>query len=211
MAPNQMNPYERCIWEIGSIVCPYDTDQLFSVYGFGGLPPRERVVSHCFPLTFDPQQPNVRGLDGIIGVYRNAIKYTGLSGPTLFTPVIRAATQLALSSFQQHTYTILLIITDGCINDMQDTIDAIVDAADAALSILIVGVGSADFRAMHALDADEGALTSSHGVKAKRDIVQFVPFSKFAPVQFSLAQELLAEIPRQVDQFCSTHGFVPRL
>jgi hypothetical protein len=93
---------------------------------------------------------------------------------------------------------------------MQDTTDAIVAACDAPLSILIVGVGTADFRAMNVLDADEEPLTSSQGVKAQRDIVQFVPFSKFAAVQFSLAQEVLAEIPKQVDAFCSTHGFVPR-
>jgi hypothetical protein len=205
-----MNQYERCIWEVGSIVCPYDSDQLFAVYGFGGIPPNEQFANHCFPLTFNPGQPNVTGLNGIIGAYKNALQYVALSGPTLFAPIIRAATQVAIASFQQRTYTILLIITDGCINDMQDTIDAIIVACDAPLSILIVGVGTADFRAMNALDADDEPLRSSQGVRASRDIVQFVPFSKFAPVQFSLAQEVLAEVPNQVDQYCSAHGFVPR-
>jgi hypothetical protein len=209
-APNQMNQYERCMWEVGSIVCPYDSDQLFPVYGFGGIPPNEKFANHCFPLTLDPAQPNVSGLNGIIGVYKNALRCVSLSGPTLFAPVIRAATQVAIASFQQHTYTILLIITDGCINDMQDTVDAIVAACDAPLSILIVGVGPASFRAMKVLDADDEPLRSSRGVQARRDIVQFVPFSQFTATQFSLAQELLAEVPKQVDDFCSSHGFVPR-
>ena len=51
-------------------------------------------------------------------------------------------------------YTVLLIITDGVINDMQKTMNAIVDAAELPMSIIIVGVGDADFDAMEELDAD---------------------------------------------------------
>jgi hypothetical protein len=40
---------------------------------------------------------------------------------------------------------VLLIITDGEINDMPQTIDAIVASAQQPMSIIIVGVGSADF------------------------------------------------------------------
>jgi hypothetical protein len=45
-------------------------------------------------------------------------------------------------------YNILLIITDGIINDMQATINEVVRGSDLPLSIIIVGVGSADFSAM---------------------------------------------------------------
>jgi vacuolar-type H+-ATPase subunit F/Vma7 len=38
-------------------------------------------------------------------------------------------------------YTILLIITDGIINDMQQTINEIVKGSVLPLSIIIVGVG----------------------------------------------------------------------
>jgi hypothetical protein len=38
-----------------------------------------------------------------------------------------------------------LILTDGIINDMQKTIDEIVRGSDLPLSIIIVGVGEADF------------------------------------------------------------------
>lgn len=42
----------------------------------------------------------------------------------------------------------LLILTDGCIMDMADTTRAIVEASHLPFSILIVGVGEADFAAM---------------------------------------------------------------
>ena len=73
----------------------------------------------------------------------------------------------------------LLIITDGAISDMADTKRAIVYASTLPYSIIIVGVGSADFSAMDALDCDSGLLRDQDGHVAQRDIVQFVPFRNF--------------------------------
>ena len=51
----------------------------------------------------------------------------------------------AACSQAQQKYTVLLILTDGVFNDMTDAIAAIVDASYQPMSIIIVGVGSADF------------------------------------------------------------------
>jgi len=68
-------------------------------------------------------------------------------------------------------YNILLILTDGEIMDEQDTIDKIVLASGLPLSIIIIGVGNADFTNMNKLDGDKEPLHSSVGVNAARDIV----------------------------------------
>jgi hypothetical protein len=206
----RFNQYEACICAVGSIICPYDTDQLFPVFGFGGGIGPQRQVSHCFPLTFDPNNPNVHGLEGILGAYRQSLRQVQLSGPTLFAPILGAAIGVAMHSFaESKTYTILMILTDGCINDMQPTIDAVVAASDAPLSVVVVGVGNADFSAMKRLDADDVALKASDGRYMKRDILQFVPFNRYSGNGGALAGEVLAEIPKQVDEFCRTHGFRP--
>ena len=57
-------------------------------------------------------------------------------------------------------YTILLILTDGKIDDMQETIDEIVDASDLPLSIVIIGVGKFDFVSMNQLNANDAPLYS---------------------------------------------------
>jgi len=48
-------------------------------------------------------------------------------------------------------YFVLLIITDGVITDMPQTVEAIVNASLLPMSIIIVGVGQADFsgRCLH--------------------------------------------------------------
>ncbi len=45
-------------------------------------------------------------------------------------------------STKSSTYYVLLIVTDGKINDYQDTVDLIVQAASLPLSIMFVGVGN---------------------------------------------------------------------
>ena len=45
-----------------------------------------------------------------------------------------------------------------------------------ACSVIIVGVGDADFTCMEELDGDDGILTNSAGEPCPRDIVQFVEY-----------------------------------
>lgn len=94
---------------------------------------------------------------------------------------IQSSTPVNLSTFLQQ-YFVLLIITDGEITDLDQTRQAIVNASKLPMSIIIVGVGSAEFQAMEFLDGDDGVLKSLSGEPAVRDIVQFVPFRQFQNV-----------------------------
>jgi vacuolar-type H+-ATPase subunit F/Vma7 len=135
----------------------------------------------------------------VVDAYKHAIKNVNLYGPTNFAPILDLVNEMTEQmnvTQQNQKYNILLIITDGVITDLQKTIDEIVRGSNQALSIIIVGVGSADFEAMDQLDADEVPLWSQ---KYKRymsaDIVQFVPFREFMGNPMLLAKETLAEVP----------------
>jgi hypothetical protein len=143
-------------------------------------------------------------------LYQKALANVELSGPTYFGQLIEESCKLAASFKQEgsNTYTTLLIITDGEIHDMDRTVDLIVQASNLPLSIIIVGVGNADFSNMSRLDGDNG-LYSSKGVAATRDIVQFVPFRDVQMSGDLLAKELLAELPGQVVQYMSSIGKPP--
>jgi len=61
------------------------------------------------------------------------------------------------------------------ISDMDNTKEAIINAVDAPLSILIIGVGEkSKFDKMKELDGDDNVLKIKNKV-ATRDIVQFLP------------------------------------
>lgn len=205
----EFNQYERVISHVGSIVAEYDSDQKFPVWGFGGSVNSQ--TSHCFPLGPYGGQECV-GIHGILQAYAAAFSYVTLSGPTYFAEIFEAANRIAAegcsSTFQN--YYMVLVLTDGVINDLQKTIDVIVKSTDKPLSFIIVGIGGADFSAMENLDGDIHPLKSSTGVVSKRDIVQFVPYAKFAKEGLgSLARELLAEVPGQVTGFMRSQGYSP--
>ena len=49
---------------------------------------------------------------------------------------------------QRDKYLVFLIITDGAIHDMEDSIRSLVSASELPLSVLIIGVGNDDFSSM---------------------------------------------------------------
>ncbi|KAF0028293.1 hypothetical protein F2P81_019380 [Scophthalmus maximus] len=173
ISPQGVNEYLSAIWSVGNVIQDYDSDKMFPAFGFGAqIPPTWQVK---------------------------------LYGPTNFSPIINHVACFAKQALQQSTaaqYYVLLIITDGVITDMDDTRNAIVNASRLPMSIIIIGVGGADFSAMEFLDGDDGRLRSQTGETAMRDIVQFVPFRQFqnAPRE-ALAKSVLAEVPGQLVEF----------
>lgn len=83
------------------------------------------------------------------------------------------------------------------------------------MSIIIVGVGNADFAAMEELDADTVPLEVK-GVRATRDITQFVSFKDFqssinpTEAKANLAREVLAEIPNQLIGYMKSRNIIPK-
>lgn len=204
----RFNAYQRAISSVGEVLEFYDTDKRFTAWGFGGRP-IDGPVSHCFNLNGSGSYAEVEGISGIMSAYASALRNVALAGPTLFGQVINCAAQIADINAGQRKYYVLLIITDGVITDLQETKDAIIRASDLPLSILIVGVGGADFKEMEILDADKGEpLESSTGRVATRDIVQFVPLRNL-PSEETIAQSLLAELPMQFLSYMKSRNIEP--
>jgi hypothetical protein len=177
IAPNQ---YQLAIAAITQILLNYDSDKRIPAFGFGAktnFTGNLSPVSHCFVLSGNPQEVEAYGVEHLMAMYKTALIHVELAGPTYFGPLIQETIKLAYECKQagSNVYQTLLILTDGEIHDMDQTIDLIIQAAELPLSIIIVGVGNADFGNMQKLDGDNG-LFGSNGRRCPRDLVQFVPF-----------------------------------
>eukprot|EP01060_Flectonema_neradi_P029027 TRINITY_DN3928_c1_g3_i1.p1 TRINITY_DN3928_c1_g3~~TRINITY_DN3928_c1_g3_i1.p1 ORF type:complete len:722 (+),score=152.18 TRINITY_DN3928_c1_g3_i1:137-2167(+) len=192
---NKTNDYMTAIEAVGQVLCYYDADQEFPMHGFGArLPSGE--ISHCFSCTLTDDE-EVSGLDGIAEAYWNCLKEIVPVEPTNMAPIIRKS----ISRVQEKTatgelcYEVLLIITDGGISDMRQTMEAVMDASEHAISILIVGVGHDNFSKMRMLDNAADMMSRPGERRLKRDIVGFVPFQTYMNDPEALARECLKEIP----------------
>ena len=204
------NDYARAIQSCGKIVGHYDSDKLFPVYGFGAIinSSQNKTPSMCFNLNMT-KDPNIKDINNVLKAYYDCIGYKKVtfSGPALFTPLIKeVVSRINKNSYEYH---ILMILTNGVINDLQQTIDALVEASKLPLSVIIVGIGNNDFSNMKILDGDDIPLVSSTGQTRMRDLVQFVPFSKFENDEKKLSMEVLAEIPRQIVEYYQYNDLNP--
>ncbi len=98
------------------------------------------------------------------------------SGPSTYRVIFQKAREIASAlncTQEKQKYAILLLLTDGVLTDKQETILEIIRATKLPLSVVIVGVGEADFSDMVDLDGDRNLLRTDTEI-AERDIVQFV-------------------------------------
>lgn len=109
---------------------------------------------------------------------------------------------------------------DGVLCDLPQTKRSIIRASNLGISIIIVGIGSANFSAMVELDSDDGPLEIGN-MRATRDIVQFVELSKYinvdeqmnvvdADAENELAKQVLFEVPTQVVNYFEMQGIKPQ-
>ncbi|KAJ4941301.1 hypothetical protein JOQ06_027586 [Pogonophryne albipinna] len=162
------------------------------------------------------ENPNCVAIEGVLEAYFQSLRTVQLYGPTNFAPVISQVARCAAEVTDGSQFFVLLMITDGVISDMDQTKEAVVNAAGLPMSIIIVGVGPAEFDAMEELDGDE-VRVSSRGRSAERDIVQFVPLRDYMDRSGNsvlsmarLAKDVLAEIPEQLLSFMKSRGLEPR-
>lgn len=209
--PHKPNQYTSALIAVGDICQDYDSDKLFPALGFGGKV--GDTISHEFALNGNPENPYCAGVAGVVQAYHTALRSVRLYGPTNFSPIINHVARFAKHAAdnpQEQQYFILLMLTDGAISDMVATKRAIIAASTLPMSIIIVGVGGANFDAMDELDCDEGRLTVGYDV-AERDIVQFVPFRKYEKAApGALASAVLAEIPRQLTDYMTKRKMKPQ-
>jgi len=144
--PGVLNPYQQVIETIASVlVRRLDDDSEVPLYGFGDIETQNKFV---FELN---NGAPCRSKEELLQAYADAAANVKLSGPTSFSPIIREAIDICRSTGRYH---ILLIIADGLMDDVDETIRAIVDASKHPLSIVMVGVGDGPWDTMETFDDD---------------------------------------------------------
>ena len=207
---DEPNDYEKVIRSIGYILANYNYKELYPVYGFGAILNNSlyNEPSMCFNITFN-ENSEIYTINNVLKVYRQCLENLTFAGPTFFAPIINKVLENIRKNDNNMEYNILMILTDGVIDDIYSTIDAIVEGSFLPLSIIIVGIGNADFSKMVILDGNDVPLVSKQQIKWCRDIVQFIQYNKYKNNEHILTKEILEEIPRQIIEYYTLNSYSP--
>ena len=179
------NPYQRVICMLGKALKPFTSDSRILAYGFGDRATNDQAV-----FAFHDSQFPCESFQEVLSCYSDMAKRVTLGGPTSFAPVIRRAIEIVKASKKYH---MLVIVTDGQVTEEKPTINAVVDASNYPLSIIVVGVGDGPWDDMDELD--------NRLPKRKFDNFHFIGFHKVTfkakNPDAALALHVLMEIPDQ--------------
>jgi len=202
-----LNQYEHSIVSCGNIISKFDPSEKYMCFGFGAKL-KDDKTHHIFHLTLDNNNPYSYGVTGIIKSYENCLNNVTLSGPTYFSPMLRILRTHVSKNMSD--YHLFLILTDGVIEDFEETKDEIVALSFLPVSIIIIGVGEANFELMKELSDEGGPIYNSNFQKEFRDCVSFDAFRDFEFGHIEqLAEEILNEIPVEILEYYHLKNIAP--
>jgi len=188
-----LNNYEKAIIKMCTMFIKYDTDNKVPVRGFGidldGSP------NNCFQIG---NKLEADGIGDILDTYRSASQQTfDMSLSKDWSVVILNAVDFARKSQNDanfsgvHNYTVLLILSNGPVDNIDATIDALYEATSVPLSVVVVGIGDSDFSEITQL------LEGNPG----NEIITFVNFHDDQNSLQDLEQVALFNVAHQLEHY----------
>ncbi|KAJ3426976.1 copine [Anaeramoeba flamelloides] len=174
--PPNYNQYEQTIVTLCEVLNQYTKTDKIAAFGFGAKIQTQKsiIASDLFPLNGNIYDPECDGIKGVLSAYTTALNFVGLNGPTNFTPLITAASNMSKSS-RHFEYTVLILITDGELVDESTTKMNLLRASKLPISIVIVCVGeNGCFEAMKFLPSEKYAQEGQF----KRNLINLVSFKE---------------------------------
>mmetsp|Transcript_14177 Transcript_14177/g.20248 ORF Transcript_14177/g.20248 Transcript_14177/m.20248 type:complete len:579 (-) Transcript_14177:199-1935(-) len=193
-----LNDYEEAMLSVGEVLSKNNQKKTYPVWGFG-CKFGDDTVRHIFRVGKHAEACGIVGNDGVLSAYQNVWSYNmTMSGPTNIIPVLQAAASRSTKYCDEELiakYCIILILTDGIMQDMNSTINHIYSYSQLPMSIVLIGIGRADFSAfdeIHKLQDNE---------KSWRNNFTFIPSILHQNTPDSLPKVVLESITRQIQYF----------
>jgi Copine len=205
---SSLNDYEETIVTIGNALFGSSQFQCHKssipVWGFGAK--YDGTVRHIFQCG---STPTVDGVSGVLDAYQSVFESDFImSGPTIYTQVLQAAASKAKrlhdAVHEQSQYVVLLVITDGVMDNYDETIERLNAYRTVPLSIIFVGIGRCDFTKMYNLRNDHchgKSVEYNNNERMMRSMITFVEFREHQQDVLSLGDAALRNIPHQIHQY----------
>lgn len=213
--PHIFNTYQETLKAIGPDIMKFDRLNRVSLLGFGAKLPPHFEFSDIFALNSNMNNSYVRGLDSVLQCYRNSAMSCLPYAPTNFSEIIHHTIKMAKASQKTSTnlYFVLIVLTNGSIKKIQDSVDSIVKASRLPISIVFVTVGNNSHPIASLLKGNTDTLKelTSPTLKSSSNLPLYRETTSLISAQHNSAEMTLAKIfsaiSRQVVLYSLGHQF----
>jgi len=168
------------------------------MYGFGLADKKQ--PAHCVQIH---KNKGSKDVTGVLQDYRDFLqkdRYV-FSTPNLISPILKKLNS-KVQTASPLDYFIFLVLTNGQINDIEETVQTVVQSSFLPVSIIVIGLGeNNDFSLLEFLDSDDERLMDKYGRIQQRDNLQFVEYNKHKGNPKELKNQVLNELPEQMENY----------
>lgn len=221
---------ELAIAAFGEPLRDFNSANSYAAFGLGAKIPPHFRESQEFCLNLD-MGPWCSGLDGVLNAFKTSFVNVQPLNQAHLSHVIYYVAKLAQNSlgrisnaiggasietdYNPPAYFVLVLITRGVFDDLKETVQAIIFASRAPVSIIFVGIGE-DVNELAELErlATAGKQLNFHGRKPERDCTQYVSLpgcraeeAKLTDLKALIAERGLGTLAQQFCTWMSRNGY----
>jgi hypothetical protein len=197
--------YLNILKNISGTISNYTKNHLFYAFGFGARPIKNFSNQNVFNLNMDEKDSSINTLDKVIQNFNSCLSNNLISPEENrnFSSLIKKITNEIYFLYELRYYNVSFILTRGNLekNDIQKTIDAVIESSYLPLTIFVIGIGKNDFSQIQKFIGSNHKF-SSLGMEKMRNNVLFASLiDDFSNSDEKLISWCIKELSKQITSF----------
>ena len=140
--------YLNVLKNVSSAITNYTKNHQFYVFGFGVRPNNELINGNIFNLNMNEDNSPINTIEKVIQKFNSCLSENKIipEDKRNFSSLIKKITKTIYSLYELRYYNVSFILTRGALenNDIQRTIDAMIESGYLPLTIFVIGIGKND-------------------------------------------------------------------
>jgi len=177
LSVSRKNQYQATMSSIGQAIEPYSDGRKFHAWGFAAK--YNGVLSYEFPLKSSDGSDELNGLRDLNNSYRNIVENIKPDMPIRIVPSTIQAIKLVKGKKDPNSYMVHTIMIDDIPVDLDEFMDLLYENQYEPISIVIVGIGEADFTKFEEKCSKGPIRFNTYGAPFEREFFVFLKFSSY--------------------------------
>lgn len=171
--------YRAAINDLTDVLLPLTMGQSYLAYGFADFPGDEKVFSLTSVDKISKRSEYIPNAKNLMHLYSSYKEKTMYPPKCRLAPVFRKCREIAIQRWrEEHTISILVILTNGKFCDLPEAIDALVEAEKDPLVVLMVVLGTNRRDLDNTFKNKNGVICNSTGHMTARKMVTLTTFQE---------------------------------